>query len=153
VRSNSQAVRDQLIASIERVAKGIGAAHGLPQDKLPIVTVKESTPVTVNDGALARRLNGAIANTLGKDVVIPFRQTNMGAEDFAFFVDQQYGIPGYYFAVGGSNPAWIAAAKNGGAPVAGHHSPLFKIDPEPSVRLGIEATTAAVLDLLGPSKN
>jgi hippurate hydrolase len=37
--------------------------------------------------------------------------------------------------------------------VAGHHSPLFKIDPEPSVRLGIEATTAAVLDLLGPSKN
>ena len=32
--------------------------------------------------------------------------------------------------------------------VAGHHSPLFKIDPEPSVRLGIEAMTAAVLDLL-----
>ena len=31
----------------------------------------------------------------------------------------------------------------GGAPVAGHHSPLFKIDPEPSVRLGIEAMTAA----------
>jgi hippurate hydrolase len=90
---------------------------------------------------------------LGKDVVIPFRQTNMGAEDFAFFVDQKYGIPGYYFAVGGSNPEWIAAAKNGGKPVAGHHSPLFKIDPEPSVRLGIEATTAAVLDLLGPNKN
>jgi hippurate hydrolase len=90
---------------------------------------------------------------LGKDVVTPFRQTTMGAEDFAFFVDQKHGIPGYYFAVGGSNPAWIAAAKNGGKPVAGHHSPLFKIDPEPSVRLGIEATTAAVLDLLGPSKN
>jgi hippurate hydrolase len=153
VRSNNQAVRDQLIASIERVAKGIGAAHGLPADKLPIVTVTESTPVTVNDGALARRLNGAIADALGKDVVTPFRQTTMGAEDFAFFVDQKHGIPGYYFAVGGTKPEWIAAAKNGGPPVAGHHSPLFKIDPEPSVRLGIEATTAAVLDLLGPSKN
>ncbi|WP_397577676.1 amidohydrolase [Sphingorhabdus sp.] len=153
VRANSQAVRDQLIASIERVAKGIGAAHGLPNDKLPIVKVNESTPVTVNDAALARRLNGAIATALGSDVVVPFRQTNMGAEDFAFFVDQQFGIPGYYFAVGGTNPEWIAAAKNGGPAVAGHHSPLFKIDPEPSVRLGIEAMTAAALDLLGTGKN
>jgi metal-dependent amidase/aminoacylase/carboxypeptidase family protein len=120
---------------------------------LPIVKISESTPVTVNDGALARRLNTAIGNALGKDVVVPFRQSNMGAEDFAFFVDSQYGIPGYYFAVGGTKPEWIAAAKNGGAPVAGHHSPLFKIDPEPSVRLGIEAMTAAALDLLGTGKN
>ena len=153
VRANSQAVRDQLIASIERMAKGIGAANGLPADKLPIVKISESTPVTVNDGALARRLNTAIGNALGKDVVVPFRQSNMGAEDFAFFVDSQYGIPGYYFAVGGTKPEWIAAAKNGGAPVAGHHSPLFKIDPEPSVRLGIEAMTAAALDLLGTGKS
>ena len=28
---------------------------------------------------------------------------------------------------------------------------LFKIDPEASVRLGIEAMTVAVLDLLGPA--
>jgi amidohydrolase len=148
VRANSQEVRDKLIASIERVAKGVGIAHGLPEDKLPIVKVTESTPVTVNDAALARRLNGAIAGALGKDVVVPFRQTNMGAEDFAFFVDPKFGIPGYYFAVGGTNPEWIKAAKNGGPPIAGHHSPLFKIDPEPSVRLGVEAMTAAVLDLL-----
>ncbi|MFM2411175.1 MAG: hypothetical protein RL481_2003 [Pseudomonadota bacterium] len=148
VRSNDQAVRDRLIAAIERVAVGIGRAHGLPEDKLPIVKVTESTPVTVNDGPLARRLNGAIANALGKDVVVPFRQTNMGAEDFAFFVDPKHGIPGYYFGVGGSNPEWIKAAKNGGPPIAGHHSPLFKIDPEPSVRMGVEAMTAAVLDLL-----
>jgi amidohydrolase len=148
VRSNDQAVRDKLIAAIERVAVGIGRAHGLPEDKLPIVKVTESTPVTVNDGALARRLNSAIAASLGKDVVVPFRQTNMGAEDFAFFVDPKHGIPGYYFAVGGTNPEWIKAAKNGGPPIAGHHSPLFKIDPEPSVRLGVEAMTAAVLDLL-----
>jgi amidohydrolase len=153
VRANSKDVRDKLIASIERVAVGIGRAHGLPEDKLPIVKVTESTPVTVNDAALARRLNGAIANALGADVVVPFRQTNMGAEDFAFFVDPQFKIPGYYFAVGGTAPEWIEAAKNGGKPVAGHHSPLFKIDPEPSVRMGIEAMTAAVLDLLGPTKS
>jgi amidohydrolase len=148
VRANSKEVRDKLIASIERVAVNTGRAHGLPEDKLPVVKVTETTPVTVNDAALARRLNSAIGNALGKDVVVPFRQTNMGAEDFAFFVDPSFGIPGYYFAVGGTNPEWIKAAKNGGPPVAGHHSPLFKIDPEPSVRLGVEAMTAAVLDLL-----
>ncbi|WP_373474822.1 M20 family metallopeptidase [Sphingorhabdus sp.] len=153
VRANSQDVRDKLIASIERVAVGIGRAHGLPEDKLPIVKVIESTPVTVNDAALARRLNGAIAKALGPDVVVPFRQTTMGAEDFAFFVDPKFSIPGYYFGVGGTAPEWIETAKNGGKPVAGHHSPLFKIDPEPSVRLGIEAMTAAVLDLLGTTKS
>ena len=148
VRSNDKVVRDRLIASIERMAKGIGAANGLPEDKLPIVKVIESTPVTVNDAALARRLNTAIANALGKDVVVPFRQTGMGAEDFAFFIDPAFGIPGYYFAVGGTKPEWREAEKNGGQQVSGHHSPLFKIDPEPSVRLGVEAMTAAVLDLL-----
>jgi hypothetical protein len=35
--------------------------------------------------------------------------------------------------------------------VPGHHSPLFKIDPEPSVRLGTEAMTVVVLDLLKPA--
>ena len=148
VRSNDKDVRDQLIASIERVAKGIGAANGLPEDKLPIVKVIESTPVTVNDAALARRLNTAIGDALGKDVVIPFKQTGMGAEDFAFFIDPSFGIRGYYFAVGGTKPEWREAAKNGGPQVSGHHSPLFKIDPEASVRLGVEAMTAAVLDLL-----
>jgi amidohydrolase len=148
VRSNDQAVRDRLIASIERVAVGIGRANGLPEDKLPIVKVIESTPVTVNDGALARRLNTAIGDALGKGVVVPFKQTGMGAEDFAFFIDPKFGIPGYYFAVGGTKPEWREAANNGGPQVSGHHSPLFKIDPEPSVRLGIEAMTAAVLDLL-----
>lgn len=148
VRSNDQAVRDQLIASIERVAKGIARAHGVADDKLPQVKVTESTPVTVNDTALARRLNAALAEKMGPGVIVPFRQTNMGAEDFAYFVAPEFKIPGYYFAVGGTKPEWIAAAKAGGPPVAGHHSPLFKIDPEPSIRVGAEAMTLATLDLL-----
>lgn len=148
VRSNDQAVRDGLIASIERVAKGIARAHGMPEDKLPLVKVSESTPVTVNDTPLARRLNAALAEKMGDGVVVPFRQTNMGAEDFAYFVAPEHKIPGYYFAVGGTKPEWVAAAKNGGPPVAGHHSPLFKIDPEPSIRVGAEAMTLATLELL-----
>ena len=151
VRANSQETRDMLINAIKRLAINTARAHGVAENRLPDVTVGESTPVTVNDTALARRLNSTLAEALGPDVVVPFRQTNMGAEDFSYFVDPSYNIPGYYFAVGGSNPVWIEEARKGGRPVAGHHSPLFRIDPEPSVRLGTEAMVAATLDLLKPT--
>jgi hippurate hydrolase len=71
----------------------------------------------------------------------------MGAEDFTYFVGPDTGVPGYYFAVGGTTPERIAAAKNGGPQVAGHHSPLFQIAPRESVVLGTRAMVAAVLDL------
>lgn len=150
VRANSQETRDMLIDAIKRLAINTARAHGVAENRLPDVTVGESTPVTVNDTALARRLNSKLAEALGPDVVVPFRQTNMGAEDFSYFVDPSYNVPGYYFAVGGSNPAWIEDARKGGRPVAGHHSPLFRIDPERSVRLGTEAMVAATLELLQP---
>jgi hippurate hydrolase len=92
-----------------------------------------------------------MAQAFGPGAVTPYVQTGMGAEDFAYFVEQKHGVKGYYFAVGGTPPAAFAAEKAGGPPVPSHHSPLFKIDPEPSVRLGTEAMTVAVLDLLGPS--
>src|SRR6202008_1563486 len=99
----------------------------------------EGTPTTINDAALARRLNAVMVQALGKDAVEPFVQDSMGAEDFAYFVEKQYGIPGYYFAVGGTPQAAFDAEKAGGAPVPSHHSPLFKIDPEPSVTTGTVA--------------
>lgn len=34
---------------------------------------------------------------------------------------------------------------------AEHHSPLFRIAPEPSIKAGVEAMTLAALDLLAPA--
>lgn len=139
-----------LLAAIKRVAEGIGRANGLPDDKLPVVKVSEGTPTTSNDPALARRLNATFARELGAGAVEPYVQSGMGAEDFAYFVEQKHNVKGYYFSVGGTPQAAFDAEKAGGPPVPSHHSPLFKIDPEPSVRLGTEAMTVAVLDLLKP---
>jgi hippurate hydrolase len=150
VRSNDEAVRAQLLAAIERVAVNVGRAHGLPDDRLPRVTHVHGTPVTSNDPALAQRLNAVMANALGGDALVPFEQLSMGAEDFAYFVAAEHGVPGYYFAVGGTPPAVLEAARNGGPPVPSHHSPLFKIMPEESVTLGTRAMIAAVLDLAPP---
>ncbi len=150
VRANDEATRAQLLAGIRRVARGVGELNGMPADKLPVVKVIEGTPTTINDAVLARRLNAVMATTLGADKVIPFQQKGMGAEDFAAFIEPQYGIKGYYFAVGGTQKAAFDAAANGGAPIPSHHSPLFKVDPQAVVTTGATAMTAAVLDLLKP---
>ena len=74
----------------------------------------------------------------------------MGAEDFAYFVQPDTKVRGYYFSVGGTEQAAFDAAKAGGPPIPSHHSPLFKIAPEPAIVTGTIAMTAAVLDLLKP---
>jgi amidohydrolase len=150
VRANNEETRAFLLKAIERVAHGVARTNGLPEDKLPVVKVSEGTPTTINDTALAKRLNAVMQQTLGADGFMPFEQVTMGAEDFAYFVQPELGVPGYYFAVGGTPQAAFDAEKAGGPPVPSHHSPLFKIDPRPSVVTGTIAMTAAVLNLLGP---
>lgn len=150
VRSNDEKVRAQLLAAIERVAVNVGKAHGLPDDMPVNVTVSEGTPVTYNDPELARRLNGVMRRELGEAAFAPFQQQGMGAEDFAYFVAENMGVPGYYFAVGGTPQAAFDAAENGGPAVPSHHSPLFKVAPKESVTLGTRAMIAAVLDLAPP---
>lgn len=149
VRANDEATRAQMLAAIKRVAEGIGRANGLPENNLPRVKVSEGTPTTINDRELAKRLNAALTRGLGAEAVLPYEQTGMGAEDFAYFVEPKLGVKGYYFAVGGTPAAAFAAEKAGGPPVPSHHSPLFKIDAEPSVRVGTEAMVLAVMELLG----
>ena len=148
VRANNEKTRAQIIAAVDRIAKGVARANGMPEDKLPVVKVSEGTPTTINDGALARRLNASLARDLGTGVMVPFQQTGMGAEDFAYFVDPKLGVPGYYFAVGGTPQAAFDAEKAGGPPVPSHHSPLFKIAPEPAITLGTEAMVMTTLELL-----
>jgi len=150
VRANNEKTRAQIIAAVDRIAKGVARANGMPDDKLPVVKVTEGTPTTINDAALARRMNAAFARDLGANVMVPFVQKNMGAEDFSYFVQPDLGVPGYYFAVGGTPQAAFDAEKTGGPAVPGHHSPLFKIAPEPAITLGTEAMVMAALELLKP---
>ncbi|MDJ0643818.1 MAG: amidohydrolase [Erythrobacter sp.] len=147
VRANDEETRAQLLAAIERIAVGIGKAHGLPDD-LPVqVSVSEGTPVTNNDPELARRLNAVMKRDLGEDVFKPWEQKGMGAEDFSYFVAEELDVPGYYFSVGGTPQAAFDAEEAGGPAVPSHHSPLFKVEPRESVTLGTRAMIAAVLDL------
>ncbi len=149
VRSDSQATREKLLSGIERIAHGVGRTAGMPEVRLPKVEVTEGTPPTVNDNELVARIHAAFVRDLGEDAVYEKPREGMGAEDFAFFVMTDEDVPGAYFSVGGTPQADIDAAEAGGPAVPSHHSPFFEIDPEPSVTMGVEAMTVAVLELLG----
>ncbi len=153
VRNDNMATRDQLIAAIKRVAINMGKVAGLPDDKLPEVIVRDgTTPPTVNDIPLTQRLKAVWQQQMGAEVFDQnYKRLGMGAEDFPFLTTDPY-IPSVYFHVGGTPAEAFVAEKNGGPAVPSHHSPLFKISPEPAVRTGVEATVRALTHLLQPEK-
>lgn len=148
VRHDDPKVRELLIEGIKRVAVNMGRVAGLPDNKLPEVIVSdESVPPTRNNHALTKRLRAVWQDKLGETVLFEGERAGMGAEDFPMFTTDP-AIPSTYFAVGGTPPEDFKRAENGGEPVATHHSPLFKVAGEPSVRLGVESTVYALMDLL-----
>lgn len=147
VRNTNEATKKKLLDGIKRIAINMGRVAGLPEDKLPEVIVSEmSLPPTVNDKTLARRLKTVWQNKMGHDLVVSNPPKGMGAEDFPFFTTDPV-IPSVYFKVGGTPEADFVRAANGGPAVPSHHSPLFKISPEPAIKSGVEATVHALLEL------
>jgi hippurate hydrolase len=148
VRSLTPEVREQLLSAIKRIAIGTARTAGVPEDKLPEVVVSEfSFPPTFNDQKLAKRLKGVLSKKMGSDALLEPAETGMGAEDFGFFTSDPY-IPSVYFKVGGTPKADFERAAAGGAQVASHHSPQFKITPEPAIKSGVEATVHALLEVM-----
>ena len=149
VRSESASDRTLLLDGIRRVAENMGRVAGLPEELLPRVVVSdESVPPTLNDKALTERIMALWNGHFGEGVLFSGERLGMGAEDFPFFTVDPY-IPSLYFAVGGTPPEDFVIEQSGGAPVPSHHSPLFKVEPDASVTLGVEASVSALLELMG----
>ena len=142
VRSDNPEVREQLLDAIDRIAEGTARAYGVPEELLPRVvrSKTQTTPPTVNHTATAERLKRAFYDQIGPGVVLEVERRGMGAEDFAYFVEPEHGVKGVYFSVGGTPLADVDTAPS-------HHSPFFKVEPEPSITLGTEALVVAALDL------
>ena len=149
VRNDTPETRTKLLEGIKRIAENLGRAAGLPEDKLPQVSLySDPVPPTVNDIPLTKKLKAVWKNKMGEDIFDEkYRRQGMGAEDFPFFTTEPY-IPSVYFFVGGTPASLLDQERNGGTPLPGHHSPLFKIEPEPAVTTGVQATVFALLELL-----
>ena len=151
VRNDNLETRKLLIEGIKRVAVNMGRVAGLPEDLLPevILLSEEGVPPTINDPQLTRRLRQTWSQTMGEDILHEHRRVAMGAEDFPFFTTNPH-IPSTYFIVGGTPPEDFARVERGEYRLPSHHSPLFRIDPQPSVTVAVEATVHALRELLQP---
>jgi len=149
LRSYSPAVRAHTIEAIRRICRGEAIAAGLPDDRMPVVTVTEEqfTPATYNDPALTRRVRAAFVDWLGAGAVKPM-DPEMGGEDFSQFGLTTEKVPICQFRVGAVAPEKVAESERTGVALPSLHSSKFAPVPEPTIKTGVTAISAAALELL-----
>ncbi len=149
LRAFDDEVMVKLVASVRRICAGLGQAAGLPEDRLPVVTLTpESTGVTSNDPALTRRLATAFTAWFGADRM---KKTSpvTGAEDFSEFARTSDHVPICMWWVGAADPAKVAESERTGLSLPSNHSAKFAPIPEPTLKACVGSMTAALLELLG----
>src|SRR5687768_7472705 len=116
VRSYKPEVRKLLLDGIRRIARGEAIAAGMPEDKMPVVTIREAeyTPATFNTEAFSNRALALFGQHFGPQRVIKTPAV-MGGEDFSRFWLADNKIESLIFWVGGTPLAEYQAAEIGRA--------------------------------------
>jgi len=149
VRSYKEEARQQTLAAIKRIVRGQALAAGIPEDRLPEVkTTDETTPALYNDPKLTERLVGALQGWFGENNLIR-KPPSMGGEDFSEFGRTEPKVPICMLNIGGVSPEALKESQRTGQPLPSLHSPLWAPVPEPTIKSGVTAMTAAALELLG----
>lgn len=149
VRTYKKEARDRALAAIDRIAREIAAAAGVPPERAPVVTVRkdEVCPATYNNPELTKRLVAVWKKSLG-DENVEIVDPTMGGEDFSEYSLPDHSIPAVNFHFGAVDPGKIADYKKGGKELPSLHSSKFAPVPEPTIRIGVIGMTSAVLDLM-----
>ena len=149
VRTYKAETRERVLAAIERIAKGIAVAGGIPPERAPVVSVSKDQfcPATYNNPELTKRLVAVWKKSLGNDNVKMVDPT-MGGEDFSEYSLPDHSIPAVNFHFGAVEPAKITEYKQEGKELPTLHSSKFAPVPEPTIRVGIIGMTSAVLELM-----
>jgi amidohydrolase len=143
VRSFTDAVRQKLLAAIERVVKAESAAGNSPRE--PTIVQAQGTRALVNDSALTARISGVLLRELGPDRVKD-APPEMASEDFSEF--QHAGIPTLTMRIGAVAPAAYEAARKAGTELPSLHSALFAPDRQPTIETAILAEVLALRELM-----
>jgi hippurate hydrolase len=150
VRSYAPEVRKLLLDGIKRIVRGEAIAAGMPEDKMPVVTIREAeyTPATFNTQPLSDRALALFGGRFGADRAIKTPAV-MGGEDFSRFWLADKQIQSLIFWVGGTPAATWAAAGGNAAKLPSLHSPYWAPDADLVISTATEAMTALALDVLG----
>ena len=149
VRSYSDTVREHLLDGIARIAKGEAIAAGVPEDRMPVVTVQkdEYTPATFNTVDFTQEMAAFLKTSFGDDRVVQMPPV-MGGEDFSRFGREDKSIKSLIVWVGGVPHAEYDAAKKEGRTLPSLHSPFWAPDAPAVISTATEALTAMTKKLL-----
>ncbi|MFC3786269.1 hippurate hydrolase [Sphingopyxis italica] len=150
VRSYTDAVRDHLLDGIARIAKGEAIAAGIPEDRMPVVTVQrdEYTPATFNTPEFTEEMAAFLKTSFGDERVVKMPPV-MGGEDFGRFGREDKSIKSLIVWVGGVPQAEYDAAKKEGRTLPSLHSPFWAPDAPAVISTATEALTAMTMKLMG----
>jgi len=149
VRSYTPEVRKLLLDGIRRIARGEAIAAGVPEDKMPVVTIREEmyTPATFNTEKLSTHTLSLFQQHFGSSRALKTPAV-MGGEDFSRFWLADKSIESLIFWVGGTPKDKWDAAGGDGQKLPSLHSPFWAPDAEAVISTATEAMTLAALDVL-----
>jgi len=149
VRSYGDETRKLLLDGIKRIVRGEAIAAGMPDNRMPVVTIREAeyTPATFNTDKLTTQTAALLTQRFGADRV-KATPAVMGGEDFSRFYLADKSIESLIFWVGGVPRAKWQAAAGDAAKLPSLHSPFWAPDAEPTIATATEAMTAAALAVL-----
>jgi hippurate hydrolase len=147
VRSYPLDVQKKLIDGIRRIARGEAIAAGLPEDKMPEVTISEAAPSTFNTDALSSRVRQLFTSHFGAERVVETKPI-MASEDFSQYWQADKTKEALIFWVGGTPKAKWDAAGGDETKLPSLHSPFWAPDADAVISTATEAMTVAALDIL-----
>ncbi|WP_339824026.1 amidohydrolase [uncultured Parasphingorhabdus sp.] len=149
VRSYGDDTRAKLLEGIQRIARGEAIAAGMPEDRMPVVTLRETefTPATYNSPEFSVEMAKIFETRFGKDRVVQSKPV-MGGEDFGRYGRGDDNIKSMIFWVGGVPMAEYQASLAEGTKLPSLHSSFWAPDAEKVIATGAEAMTAATLQIL-----
>ncbi len=149
VRSYKPEVRQRLLDGIRRVVRGEAIAAGLPEDRMPMVTIREQeyTPATFNTEKLSNRALELFGQHFGAQSAIRTPAV-MGGEDFGRFHLADKSIESLIFWVGGTPKAQWDAAGGNTLKLPSLHSPFWAPEAETVISTATEGLTLLALDVL-----
>ena len=153
VRSYSDETRALLLGAIARIAKGEALAAGVPDDRMPLVTVKQPyTRSTYNSPALVQGFVTDLRQKMGAERVSEAPPA-MAGEDFGEYrrADEK-AVQSLIFWVGGVARADLEEAAQSGKALPSLHSSFWAPQAEEVVAAGAEAMTHTALRLMAKSQ-
>ncbi|WP_144037938.1 amidohydrolase [Sphingopyxis sp. KK2] len=151
VRSYSDEVRNHLLDGIARIAKGEAIAAGMPEDRMPVVTVQrdEYTPATFNTVDFTEEMAAYLKRQFGEARVTKMPPV-MGGEDFSRYSrDANKDVKSLIIWVGGVPRAEYEAAKKEGRTLPSLHSPFWAPEADTVISTATEALTGMAMKLMG----